>query len=272
MYPLNHLSHTVTHSHTATHSHTVSCTHKWPIFLVLITALMLTASLQAATEKHHGFALYDQLKYPQNFTHFEFVNPAAPKGGKLKLMGVGTFDSLNPYQLKGISPWRTPGLHVYGFGQLHDTLLAGTGSLRPSGDEPSSAYGLIANHLSYPKDHSWVVFHLNPKAQFHDGHPITAEDVIFSFNTLTQDGHPRFQLTYKDIESVTTTHPHSVKFTFKTPNNRALILRAGELPILPKHFFEKQPFSKTGLTPILGKRRREVFFSSQRYYLLLWKF
>ena len=97
-----------------------------------------------------------------------------------------------------------------------------------------------------------MVFHLNPKAQFHDGHPITAEDVIFSFNTLTQDGHPRFQLTYKDIESVTTTHPHSVKFTFKTPNNRALILRAGELPILPKHFFEKQPFSKTGLTPILG--------------------
>ena len=118
----------------------------------------------------HGFALYGDLKYPQDFAHFEFVNPEAPKGGHLRLMGFGTFDSLNPYTLKGTSPFNTPGQFMYGFSELNETLLAGTGSYSPSADEPQSAYGLLAESIRYPLDLSWVEFVIRKEAYFHDGH------------------------------------------------------------------------------------------------------
>ncbi len=225
---------------------------------LLITIVCFASGQVAATSnttditKIHGFALYEDLKYPSNWKHLDYANPNAPKGGHLKLMGVGTFDTLNPYLLKGTSPRNTPGLYLYGFGELHDTLLAGTDALRPSGDEPQSAYGLIAETLEYPKDYSWVIFNLREAARFHDGHPITADDVVFSFNTLKEKGHPRFAITYQPIKSAIILNSKKVKFEFEQKYQRQLILRAGELPILPAHYFKKHEFEKTGLTPILG--------------------
>ena len=190
----------------------------------------------------HGFALYDDLKYPKGFKHFDFVNPQAPKGGTLQLMGFGSFDSLNPYTLKNTSPFNTPGQFMYGFSELNETLLTGTGSYDPLGDEPQSAYGLIAESLSYPEDIAWVSFTLRDEAHFHDGHSIDADDVVFSFETLLKHGHPRFQQSLLNIAKVEAVSPKQVKFVFKDTGQRASILRAGELPILAKHFWEDRDF------------------------------
>ena len=108
----------------------------------------------------HGFALYGDLKYNEGFSHLEYVNPNAVKGGDIRLMGFGTFDTLNPYTLRGISPINTPGLYIYGFSEETDSLLAGTEGVSRSGDEPQSAYGLIAESISYPPDLSWCVFNI----------------------------------------------------------------------------------------------------------------
>lgn len=211
----------------------------------------LSHASTASITTSHGFALHGDLKYPEGFSHFDFVNPKAPKGGSLKLLGFGTFDSLNPYTLKGTSPFNTPGQFIYGFSELNESLLAGTGSYLPSGDEPQSAYGLIAESLSYPDNIAWVTFTLRSNARFHDGHRIDAHDVVFSFNTLMRDGHPRFQQSYLNIAKVEALDDKTVKFYFKTPNQRASILRAGELPVLPKHFWQDRDFSASIQTPPL---------------------
>ena len=150
----------------------------WHILGVFYLALWANAS--ASTEsavRTHGIALYGEPKYAKDFSHFDFINPNAPKGGHITLSGHGTFDNLNPYILKGTSPANTPGFMEYGIHELNETLLAGTGNYAPSGDEPSTAYGLIAKTLEYPSDYSQVTFYLNPKAHFHDGSAITSTDV-----------------------------------------------------------------------------------------------
>lgn len=192
----------------------------------------------------HGFALYGDLKYPKGFSHYDHVNPEAPKGGHLRLMGFGTFDSLNPYTLKGTSPFNTPGQFMYGFSELNETLLAGTGSYLPSGDEPQSAYGLLAESLSYPDDLSWVEFRLRKQAHFHDAHPIEAEDVVFSFETLIAHGHPRFQQALLNIQSVEALDRHTVRVSFKQAHQGANILRFGEMPVLPKHYWADKDFAR----------------------------
>ncbi|MEJ2742571.1 MAG: extracellular solute-binding protein [Gammaproteobacteria bacterium] len=201
----------------------------------------------------HGFSLYGNLKYPVHATHLDYANPEAPKGGNLRLMATGTFDSLNPYVLRGLSPWKdAPGLYVYGFGQLHDTLLAGTSSNRTSGDEPQSAYGLIAERLSYPDDLSWVQFDLRPEARFHDGHPITAEDVVFSLSLLKEHGHPSYAIPLHSVDRAEIITPQRVKFYFTEIGQRPAILRVGSMPILPAHAIQVDEFEKSGLTPLLG--------------------
>lgn len=204
----------------------------------------------------HGFSLYGDLKYPADATHLDYANPAAPKGGTLQLMATGTFDTLNPYILKGLSPWSSQNTRqhsdTHGFGQLHDSLMAGTNPLRPSGDEPQSAYGLVASELSYPPDLRWTIFHIRPEAQFHDGHPITAEDVAFSLTLLKGTGHPTYAVPLLGIARATALTPNCVKFDFKKPGQRHIVLRAGAMPILPKHTLITGDFRATGLTPILG--------------------
>tara|TARA_R110001592_G_scaffold138511_4_gene357659 strand:+ start:46398 stop:48209 length:1812 start_codon:yes stop_codon:yes gene_type:complete len=217
-------------------------------------ALLPSYSLAKETIiESHGFALYGDLKYPENFQHFAYVNPKAPKGGDLRLMGFGSFDSLNPYTLKGMSPFNTPGQFMFGFSELNETLLIGTGDYSPSADEPQSAYGLIAKSIRYPSDISWLEFNINPKAKFHDRHPINAEDVVFSYKTLIDKGHPRFKQIFLGIKSVNAINDKLVRFTFKDKHQRANILRAGELPVLPKHFWQDKDFARSSeLTPLLS--------------------
>lgn len=221
-------------------------------FLVSIN-IFADVAAQTTVTTSHGFALYKDLKYSKNFPHFSYVNPQAPQGGTIRLMGFGNFDTLNPYTLKGTSPFNSPGQFMYGFSELNETLLAGTGSYSPSGDEPQSAYGLIAESLRYPENISWVVFRIRPEAKFHDEHKIDASDVVFSFNTLIKKGHPRFQQSLLNVETVEALNETEVRFTFKQKHQRASILRVGEMPILPEHFWQQHDFeSSSELIPLLS--------------------
>jgi microcin C transport system substrate-binding protein len=130
----------------------------------------------------HGLSMYGDLKYPPGFKHFDYVDPNAPKGGLVKLAAIGTFDNLNPFILRGVAAAASL--------QTFDTLLA------PSADEPFSEYGLVAESLEVPDDRSWVIFNLRPEARFHDGSPITADDVVFSLNILKTKGHPQLRFYY----------------------------------------------------------------------------
>ncbi|MFD2228649.1 extracellular solute-binding protein [Alkalimarinus sediminis] len=197
----------------------------------------------------HGFALYGDLKYPKDFTHLEYVNPNAEKGGNIRLMGFGTFDTLNPYTLRGISPINTPGQYIYGFSEETDSLLVGTQGVSRSGDEPQSAYGLIAESVTYPDDLSWSVFKIRANARFQDGHSIDADDVLFSWQTLLTKGHPQFRQSLKSIKDVVVIDSLTVKVIFTHPHAGADLLRFGELPILPKHYWQDKDFTKTTLTP-----------------------
>ena len=130
-----------------------------PLLLVLIN-LALSFPASATLSESHGYAQFGTLKYPATFTHYDWVNPDAPKGGTLRVMAFGTFDTLNPYSFKGTSPVSTANFLQYGVNELNETLMAGTGQYAPSGDEPTSSYGLIAQSVEYNEDRSWVVFNL----------------------------------------------------------------------------------------------------------------
>jgi microcin C transport system substrate-binding protein len=166
-------------------------------------------SIAQAQERQfrHALTLFDDIKYGPDFKHFDYVNPAAPKGGRLRVYGLGSFDSLNPYTFKG-DP-------IGGAG--NEALL--TSSL----DEPSTEYGLVAESVWFPEDWSSVVYRLRPEARFHDGQPMTPDDVIWSMQAL-RESHPFYNAYYKNIASVERTGDHEVAFT-------------GQLPVLPKHWW-----------------------------------
>ena len=156
----------------------------------------------------HGLSRFDELKYPEHFTHFDYVNPEAPKGGEVRLFVHGTFDSLNPYAMSGMTPILLPSLSYlrYGFSELNKPLMVGSGSYSPSGDEIKTAYGLIAESVEYPDNNQWIIFNLRPEARFHDGKLITADDVLFSFKALQEKGHPRYKMQLEAIEKIVTAH------------------------------------------------------------------
>lgn len=206
----------------------------------------------ATISESHGYAQFGVLKYPASFTHFDWVNPKAPKGGTLRFMAFGTFDTLNPYTLKGSSPVSTPNFLQYGINELNEPLMVGTGQYDPSGDEPTSSYGLIAQSVEYSEDRSWVVFNLRPEAHFHDGKPITAYDVAFSYRTLLKDGHPQYRTALQEVQRVDILNRHRIRFVLKRSGNPLLILRLGELPVLPQHYWEKRDFKATTFEPPLG--------------------
>ncbi len=201
----------------------------------------------------HAIAMHGEPKYPKDFKHFDYVNPNAPKGGTLNLYSFGNFDSLNPYILKGIPP--------SGIDMTFDTLMAS------SKDEPFSEYGLIAESVEVPKDRSWIAFNLRKEARFHDNSPVTADDVVFSFNVLKEKGNPLYRYYYGNVTKVEATSPRRVLFTFdKTADNRELPLILGQLPVFSAKYWEKKDFAATTLTPVLGSGPYKVSsFEAGRY-------
>ncbi|MEN5254334.1 extracellular solute-binding protein [Pseudomonas protegens] len=220
--------------------------------LLLFISLALSFPASATITESHGYAQFGTLKYPAKFTHFDWVNPAAPKGGTLRVMAFGTFDTLNPYTFKGTSPVATPNFLQYGVNELNEPLMVGTGLYAPSGDEPTSSYGLIARSVEYAEDRSWVVFNLRPEARFHDGKPITAYDVAFSYCLLLKEGHPQYRTNLQEVQRVDILGPQRIRFVFKRAGNPLLILRLGELPVLPQHYWKDRDFKATTFTPPLG--------------------
>jgi len=216
------------------------------VTVLAMPLLVLAGSMGHATASapQHAISMYGDVKYLADFTHFDYVNPDAPKGGTLALSGSGTFDSLNPFILRG-----TPAAGLtLGF----DTLMA------PSLDEPFTYYGLVAESVETPEDRSWVKFTLNPEARWHDGQPITAEDVIFSYETLTTKGHPQYRSYYANVVKAEKTGEREVTFTFDGAVNRELPLIMGQLPILPKHYYQDRDFERTSLDPPIGSGPYEI--------------
>lgn len=190
------------------------------LFFLFFFALYL---FSADTYSNNAFAINGEVKY-KNFKHFDYVNPDAPKGGHIKEYAIGTFDSFYDFLLKGTS---AQGLHL-----IYDTLMV------RSLDEPSSQYGLIAKQIQRAKDNTFVIFHLDPNARFNDGKEITAFDVEFSFNLIAHGENPSMNRYYADIKEAIVVDKHTIRFNFKDSKNRELALILGDLPILPKHYYE----------------------------------
>jgi microcin C transport system substrate-binding protein len=210
-----------------------------PLGLALTLALVTPASIRAQeVAPSHGVAMHGDLKYGPEFEHFDYVNPNAPKGGTVTFASIGSFDTLNPFIIKGTG--------ADGLGFLFETLTT------QSQDEPFSEYGLLAESIEMPEDRSWVAFTLRPQARWHDGKPVTVDDVIFSFNTLKEKGLPFYRAYYKNVTKVEAAGERRVKFTFEQTTNRELPLILGQLPILPKHYYDNVEFDKTTLQPPLG--------------------
>lgn len=215
-----------------------------PAFAATFALLSLAAPSAAFAAKEgapvHGLAMYDAPKYPADFKHLDYTNPDAPKGGTLRLSGIGGFDSLNPWIVKGLA--------VDGTGMVFETLLEQTA------DEPFSAYGLLAETVETPEDRSFATFTLRPQARWQDGKPVTAQDVVWSFKTLTTEGTPFYRAYYAHVKNVEALSPGRVKFTFDMAGNRELPLIVGQMPVLPEHYFTggKHKFAETTLDPIPG--------------------
>lgn len=206
--------------------------------LAAVMCLYLVAPGAQAQPGGHAVTAHGTPKYGPDFKHFDYVNPDAPKGGEVKLATYGSFDSLNPFILRG-SP-------AGGAGLPFETLTVG------SNDEVLTQYGLLAETIAVADDRGSVTFTLRPQARFHDGTPVTVEDVIWSFETLRDKGHPTYRTYYADVAKAEKTGERTVTFTFRNGNNPELPVIMGQLPVLPKHVFETRDFASTTLEPIVG--------------------
>ncbi len=236
-------AHTRTDSKALAHNkHAVQQRRKalWAGTAVLTAAVVITALLTSAeaAEPVHGVAISGDLKYPADFTHFEYVNPDAPKGGQITMASTGTYDNLNPFVLKGVS--------AAGAGSIYDTLT------EQAMDEPFSEYGLLAESVEIPDDKRWVIFRLRKEARWHDGVALTADDVVFTFDIIKSEGHPFYKSYYGKVAKAEALDSHTVKFSFSEGNNAELPMIMGQLAILPKHFWEGREFGASTTEPLLG--------------------
>ncbi len=216
--------------------------YKLPHFfriLILAMGVGFVAAGQAMAEPVHALAMHGAPKYGPGFSHFAYVNPAAPRGGRLVLGQYGTFDSLNPFIVKGVAASRLRDF-------VYESLLA------RAGDEPFTLYGLVAESIELPPDRAYVTFHLRPEARFADGWPITPEDVLFSHAVLKERGYPYHRSHYGKVAKAEKVGEHSVRFTFKTTGDREVPLLLGLMPILPSHRLTAETFDRTTLEPPLG--------------------
>jgi microcin C transport system substrate-binding protein len=228
-----------------------------PIARAVMAALLLGvgAAGPGAAAESHGLSIFGELKYPPDFAHFDYVNPDAPKGGKVSQVGPGgtlTFDSFNQFILKGD---RAQGLDL-----LYDTLM--TRAL----DEPDAVYGLVAKSADVAADGMSVTFKLRPEAKFADGTPITSADVVFSFETLKSKGHPSYRIVLRDVEKAEALDPFMVRFAFTGDLIKPLPLEVAQLPVLPKAYYEQRNFEETTLERPLGSGPYRIgSFSQGRY-------
>ena len=210
------------------------------VWLGTAVAVLLAGAVQAQdTITAHGISAFGDLKYPADFAHFDHANPDAPRGGTMSFRGTGasqTFDSVNLFILAG-EP-------AQGLTLLHDTLLAA------AEDEPDAAYGLIAETLEYPPGREWVIFTLRDGARFSDGVPITAQDVVWTFETLVAQGLPTYRIQLADVAAVTALDDRRVRFDFREgAATRDLPNLVGSLSILPRHYYATVPFDRSTLVP-----------------------
>lgn len=204
-----------------------------------VAALFLIAASASHAERVHGIALYGTPKEPPGFTHFSYVNPDAPKGGRLTMSAYGSFDSLNPLIVKGVAA-----------NGIRDFVIE---SLMARGlDEPFTLYGLIAETVEMPDDRSSITFHLNPKACFSDGAPITADDVLFSFQLLRDKGRPNHRTYFAKVAKAERLSDRDVRFTFDSAGDREIPLILGLMPVLPKHLVNPDTYENTSLEAPIG--------------------
>ncbi len=207
---------------------------------VLATAIAVQ-SLPSVAEPRHGLSIFGDLKYPADFKHFDYVNPDAPKGGRVSQIGSAgrtTFDSFNNYILKGDA--------AQGLELLFDSLMA------RANDEPDAVYGLVAETADVAEDAMSVTFKLRPEAKFADASPVTADDVVFSFNILKEKGHPNISISLRDVEKAEALDAATVRYTFKGELVRDLPMTVAVLPILSKAYYTTHDFDKTTLERPLG--------------------
>lgn len=209
-----------------------------PLALSIFSAICAVFSSIATGVPLHGIALHGQPKYGPDFQHFDYVNPAAPKGGEARFAAIGSFDTFNPFNIKGQA--------AAGIGQLFETLLVG------SADEPFSGYGLLAESVDVPEDRSSATFTLRAQAKFNDGTPIMADDVVFSFETLKTKGSPLYRFYYANVAKVEKLSERQVKFSYASGENRELPLIVGQMPILSKKYWQDRDFTATTLEIPVG--------------------
>ncbi|MBI3504853.1 MAG: ABC transporter substrate-binding protein [Proteobacteria bacterium] len=217
-----------------------------PVRLPLLAALFALSlalpagaqTLSPGTGPAHAIAMHGDIKYPAGFRHFDHVNPDAPKGGEIKQHALGTFDSFNPWIIRGVASG-VVGLTV-------ETLMVG------SDDEPFTMYCLVCETVEAPADRSWVEFSLRPNARFHDGSAMEPEDVIWTFETLKAKGRPIYRSYYADVAKIEKTGPRKVRFVFANAENREMPLIVGSLPVLSRRWWEGKEFDRPLAEPPLG--------------------
>lgn len=192
----------------------------------------------ALADPSHGLSRFGSLQYEKGFSHFSYANPNAPKGGEVRYAAIGSFDNLNPHILKGVA--------ASGIGLIYDTLMVS------SKDELFSSYGLIAESVEVAEDKKSVTYILRQEAVWHDQTPITPDDVVFSYHTILEKGHPYYKSYYRDIVDVVKTGDRSVRFDFAHGNNPELPMITGQFPIVSKAYYSQKDFGKTSLEPPLG--------------------
>jgi microcin C transport system substrate-binding protein len=186
----------------------------------------------------HALSLLGEPELPADFTHLPYVNPAAPKGGEIALTALGTFDSFNPFIIRGTA--------AVGATLIYDTLL------KESADEASTEYPYLAQWIHLPADRKGVTFELHPEARWHDGRPVTAADVVWTFDTLRQHGRPFYRSYYGDVTEVVAEAEKRVTFHFRDDKNRELALILGQMPVLPQHWWASRDFTRPILEAPLG--------------------
>lgn len=204
---------------------------------VLICAMPLAWAAEKGTV-HHALAMHGTPKYAADFQHLDYVNPDAPKGGVLKLAKTGSFDTLNANIIMGSA--------AEGLSMISDQMM------QRVWDEPFTLYGLVVETAEMPDDRSWVIYRLRPEAKFHDGKPMTAEDVKFSYEMFLKHGHPVRRRVYGLVKDVEIIDPRTIKFSFGEGYDPETVMILSLMHVLPKHYWEKHDITKTTLTPPLG--------------------